>query len=280
MRTTTQRQLIAFVFLLASAITLAHAQQTSPPPGLVFRPSSPASATPLIINAAQQSNPRLWPATFYVTSPKTTCTSTIVGPRVILTAAHCVPADTTGAGTPGIIESGADQTAVHCFSDPGYQSQTATPNKDLAACIADGDIAIPYGGGYERIVLDATLPKALQPVRLIGYGCRQELGGGPDGELWDGQSFRDSTPIGPNDAIVLQRGAASCFGDSGGGSYIEISTQRRMIVGVVSESNLTDVTYLARIGIDKSTGFFNDITNKHSAQVCGRDPAVDSRCHP
>jgi Trypsin len=250
-------------------------------PPLVFRPSSPPSANTLIIDAAEQSNPRNWPATFYVTSSMGLCTSTIVGPRVILTAAHCVPSNGGDSGAQGTLESGTSEITVHCFIDPGYQSQTATTNKDLAVCIADDDnIQIPYDGGYERIVLNASIPAALQPVRLIGYGCRRELGGGPDGELWDGQALRDSNSLGPNDAIVLSRGAAACFGDSGGGSYIETNATRRVIVGVVSRSNLTDTTYVARIGVDKDTGFFNEITHKHGASVCGRDPPLDPRCHP
>jgi hypothetical protein len=250
---------------------------------LVFRPSAPPTGNKLVINAAEQSNPRDWPATFYMESETKICTSTVVGPRVIITAAHCITADPSSKGTPGTVESGSDSINVHCLRDPAYSANSSLKSQDIAVCTVDSDehrdIPIPYGGGYERVSFNSTLLAPRQAVRLIGYGCRMLLGGGPEGELWDGVSYRqaDSSSTGSG-AIELRRGAAACFGDSGGATYLETDSLRRLIVGVVVKSDLIDQTYLAPIGPDKKNGFFNEKTA--DLLVCGRDPTVNPRCHP
>jgi hypothetical protein len=172
--------------------------------------------------------PSEWPASFYTYAAGGSCTSTIVGDRVLLTAAHCVP----NGGQISLTKAGQTYrgTCEHApeYGKIGDYARTA----DYALCAIDRPIP---GVAAERINVrpqDLTIGRQ---VLLTGFGCTTNAGtGGNDGVYRIGEANIQSLPSGDNNDIVVQGPAGVCFGDSGGPAFLIRAGQPRVQISVNS----------------------------------------------
>lgn len=178
------------------------------------------------------------PATFVTTVGNEVCTATLIGPQVLLTAAHCVDAGKrngegwlTLAGSVTLADGSPGQDIHSCAMAPAYTASRVKPKRvrnenDYALC----ELFLPLNVRAEPIALEPNRSASGQSLLIAGYGCTEEdliggvivadnptggtlhvgmnrvRAGGPDG--WISLKGR----IGSTEAIL-------CPGDSGGAAY-------------------------------------------------------------
>lgn len=186
------------------------------------------------------------PATFMARIGNEVCTATLIGPKVLLTAAHCVDGKEQVDGewlTLGGSVSNADGSTSKdirsCMMAPAYtadapQDDTVRNENDFALC----ELALPINIVAEPIALAPNRAASGQLLLIAGYGCTEKdltgnqitagtttsgtlhvgsnhvRGGGPDG--W----VELTGKIGSKEAIL-------CPGDSGGAAFANASIVRK-----------------------------------------------------
>jgi len=256
--------LLLAVLLLPTAV---HAQDTVDPErnqgdirfwavsDLAYDPTEPA------LLGARVAEPVDYPATFYSASRSGRCTSTVIGPRVLLTAAHCV-----GNGAVATVRrSGRDSRSV-CTHAPGYP---ANKTADWALCLFDAPL---NGLRYERISIDPRLVGVGSELLLTGFGCTRPDGtGGNDGIYRIGEAPITRLPQGSDNDIITRGSVALCFGDSGGPAfaYLDPQRRRRVQVSVNSRGNIQDTSYLSSLSTAASIQFLREWSARNGARICG-----------
>lgn len=197
------------------------------------------------------------------------CTASLVGPRAVMTAAHCV---------------GNGSRATARFYDGKRVSGTATQaplyrSKDL-------DIAMIYldkevKGIKFRTVQAERDARKNEVLRLMGFGCTRPGGGGGgnDGSLRTGKAVIQEPWISGYDLILKPKGednAALCFGDSGGPVFRLNGRQ----IAVNSKGNIRDTSYVTRTDHPDSQKFITDWAKKRDALVCGVTADCDGGDEP
>ena len=201
-------------------------------------------------------SPSDWPVTFILcVSDGTFCTSTAVGPRVILTAAHCFDGVRTQAiNTPitGYFSKGAGLTlGITCLIHPEYRrfdraQYAANGNKmqiewsaDVAVCTASADLPFSL---FEVVNTDASNIRAGDQIVLLGFGCTLTGGGGAVQTLYQGQApIKDIETMTyfihtMRDPDKIPSQAALCNGDSGGSGFQSLG-KSRVSMGINSISD-------------------------------------------
>ena len=226
-----------------------------------------------------------WPATFYATTSAGNCTSSVIGPQVVLLAAHCLPAgraitiqSTFGSrtGSPRVIES--NRCAIH----PKW-SETSNQAPDFAVCYMKDIVPLTK---YETLALTVPSLRIGHKVWLSGFGC---MGVGPDDKpIYDykfrvGEAKIEQLPFGPDyDGFLVTRGdmtaggAALCYGDSGGAAYTDASEGRK-ILAVNARANIKDTSYLSPVWATDARSFIGDFLVAVGAQACGVNEGVGLR---
>lgn len=255
---------ITSVTAALAAVSCAHAQDTqgasssssAAPAFTLSRPREPEEGQPAVINA-EPASPRDWPSTF-VFNGLDECTATAVGPRAILTAAHCVANNATGL-LPWAAPNGIEITCTH---HPLYPAEAA----DFALCVAARDLP---STGYERVSADLSLLRQGTKVTLVGFGCTDPSPFGLTfGTLFSGPTFIQSGPREGNVSVTTQGGAALCPGDSGGAAYVN-SEGRRVIIGVNSRWSPALVSTLASTPTATFVDWALGWTRQKGVGICG-----------
>lgn len=218
-----------------------------------------------------KADPAQWPKTFVFANPSGGgCTSTGVGERTIITAAHCIP-----NGATGVVEIGNKRIPTVCAHHPEYRSNSGDQpgwekyaSPDFALCYLSDSLP---GGLFERIDTQGANILNGKQVHLLGYGCTQPGGGdGGFGVLFEGKSTVIGVPTAPN-YYTYTNGAAVCFGDSGGGAYqlLGAGNARRLLVAINSRGNISTISLLSTT---KEQGFIDwakSWAQSKNTKICG-----------
>ncbi len=228
------------------------------------------TGTPSVIGG-EPVDPASYPATFIFQSNIGGCTSTAVGAKAILTAAHCVENGSTGEVT----LKDDTKLKVTCEHHPHY---SINRTKDFALCSTSQPMK---GFPFEVINTSIAYPAVGDTIRLLGYGCREK--GGFDrtfGVLFTGLARISVIPEkDANIDTVAVGGAALCSGDSGGGAYVERAGGRRSYFAVNSRGDINSFSYLSTTATPAFIKFAQAWAAKNDASLCGVNPTAEG-CRP
>jgi hypothetical protein len=233
------------------------------------------------LRGGRVADPKNWQASFYTQSAGGSCTASIVGDRVLLTAAHCV----ANGATVTLRRGGTPYRAV-CEHAPEYVGggrDAATA--DYALCAIEKSVP---GVPAERVNANAASLTLGTQVLLTGFGCTTDQGtGGNDGVYRIGEATIVSLPSGNNNDITASGGAALCFGDSSGPAFINGSGSGRLQISVNSRVENRDPTgvnlglrsFLSSLTTPQSVKFLKDWSSRNKLMICGVDPQATT-CRP
>lgn len=215
--------------------------------------SDPKDQSPALIGGTVQ-DPKQWPASPWVGN----CSSTLIGDRVLLTAAHCV-----SNGGSKTFTIGTTRYSSKCTHHADYRRNSTA---DWALCLVDKVIS---DTAFEAVATEAEAACAPSVNYLwTGYGC-QRWGGGIDGKFRAGLVATISCPKNTNYDVVTRGSVALCSGDSGGGGYVVMADGARKVVGVNSRSNTTDTSYVSNTFGQKFRTWAKSWADEKQTKICG-----------
>lgn len=199
-----------------------------------------------------------YPGVFYTSQGSSRCTGTLVGTRVVATAAHCV----ANGGTLSLKYNKVTYSGK-CTRAAGYRNNTTA---DWALCLLSQPITDPIA---ETVNTDATRLAVGNNITLMGYGCIAPGGsGGNDGKLRLGKAPIRSLPSGKSYDIVTVGKAALCYGDSGGASFVEVDGKRYQ-TGINSRGDISKTSYLSALHVTPAQDFYRQFAETNEVTICG-----------
>jgi len=225
------------------------------------------------LRGARLADPKDWPASFYSIHPGGPCTSTLVGPRALITAAHCAP-----NRAPVAIKLGDSVYRGTCVQSDAYLSG-GDESADWAMCLMSTDVPETL---YETINTDAARLRVGTQILLTGFGCTQSSGTPSDRNYRIGEANIDSLPTRASNYLTTTGRVALCFGDSGGPAFLILDSTKRVQVSVNSEAqilpdgSLGQTSSLSSLSTDEAVAFAKGWSSANHANVCGITPNMSN----
>jgi MYXO-CTERM domain-containing protein len=181
------------------------------------------------------------------------CTGTLVHPRLVITAGHCVE-PTTGL-SPSSVAFGEDADAPagvaeveHCAWHPEYEFTVTGAEQhvfnDVAYCVlaepVEGLPIVPVAIGCEA---DAREPDAAATIVGFGASAGGVVGGQPWAEgtgrkRWTTQTIQSIDDANAKAIVAGDAGNSACLGDSGGPLLRQLEDGTWRLFGVASAAML------------------------------------------
>lgn len=251
----------------------------------------PSGTLHTIINGSQLP-PEIYPEVMRIRSAQGECTATLVGPKVVLTAAHCVgdtesiekirgrpptpfpssemdnpfgdpdPEEVIARGFEILGNCMVGQMPVRgrCWQHPLYSRNRH--DMDFALCLLADEQAPPYAAIARHPVFRNDF------VQLLGFGCKDEDGSGA-GLLRGGLSRVSRLPY--RDAYFGTDGrAALCYGDSGG-PVMRVTDDESFheVVGVNSRGDLRTRSLFSAVYLPSVRSWMRDFGKRHGVIIEG-----------
>ena len=220
---------------------------------------------------AALADPSDWSSILLFTTGAAYCSTTVVGPQVILIAADCV-VSLRGEVTVSVpAAAGRLDYRMTCTTDPRYPVIAAA---DLALCRTDRPLPVTR---IERLA--ATVPQAGAALTLVGYGCRDAATRNFDGSLSAGQAVVQVRAQGQAaDGTASTVGAAACKGDGGGGAFLGDDSTSRVLVGVISRTDVASRTTIALVATEAFVRWATQWSQDAAAAICGLSNDSPTAC--
>lgn len=210
-----------------------------------------------------------FPEIIYIRSGGAACSASVVGPRVILTAAHCtrdngeiVPLSETLNYHFTINQ---EVFKARCTIAPEYRNQVG--DQDMAYCKTNKDVDVKWA------TISREGPKKGEVVYLAGYGGTiKGGGGGNDGVLRVGKAPVTKESTSSYYSYETTGSTALNFGDSGGPSMknmIDPTREVHVILGVNSRGDIQERSLLTAVYHPKSIKFAEDFERENDVMICG-----------
>lgn len=229
-------------------------------------PSLASPSSPVLIGGTPAS-PGEFEEVVRIRSGGAGCTASIIGPRVVLTAGHCIFGDIEDVGKKNKdaeVQIYRRLFKAVCTIAPDYKNQVG--DQDMAVCKSDVDMPGPYAS----VAMEG--PKLGDAVTLIGYGCTQPGGsGGNDGVLRYGNAQVTRESYDAYYSFHAMGSSALCFGDSGGPAFkmVDDRSGHHYVYGVNSRGNIRDLSLLTAVYHPKSLKFLRDYEVSEGVRICG-----------
>jgi hypothetical protein len=252
------------------------------------QPGDGASIVDRISNAivgGQEASQCMWPTCLQAGG----CTNTLVHPRLVISAGHCLGgASTMGVGSASFGEGSPFARTVmktKCVRHPNFVYNANVDPHDVSYCILANEVTdVPIVPVLSACEADEMM-KPGQPITLVGFG---ELSPGAMGtpanmrnKRWVNTTIA-SLRLGGHEVVVGTMSAGSAAGDSGGPAYVQMPDKTWRVFGITSRpangnANAMGIyTVMSRYidWIEKDSGI--DITPCHdSAGAWVGGPACD-----
>jgi hypothetical protein len=229
-----------------------------------FRAVADLPSTPgTVLMGAHPVDPQKYRTLFYADLPSQRCTASLVGPRVLLLAAHCVD-----AGVEVHLRLGSRSLTGRCSQHSEYAGPPPNDFADWALCALDSDVGLPF---YESI---GDLPGGLRlgsSLQLMGFGCTDPSSDKRGaGQLRAGDAKVIVLPAedARNYELTVEGDAALCYGDSGGPAMVSAGG-RRFVAGVNSAAGRPRQSHLASTSVSSFKTFAREWATSRGVQICG-----------